>query len=144
MFLEEIEEEVKMERWIVTGILMISSYNDLKWKAVPSWLFAVSGMGGFFYALIENRGKAYWIFWAGSSVTILIVCRITKQQIGYGDGLMWGIMSLYLKIWENIKIWMIAFILALLFSGISFLLGKIDKKTEIPFLPFLTVAYLLG
>ena len=133
-----------MERWIVTGILTISSWTDLKWKAVPSWLFLVSGMGGFLYALIENRGKAYWIYWIFSSATILTICRITKQKIGYGDGLMWSITSLYLEIWKNIKVWMTAFILALLFSGTAFILGKIDRKTEIPFLPFLTAAYLLG
>ncbi|MDO4453155.1 MAG: prepilin peptidase [Eubacteriales bacterium] len=132
-----------MERWIVTGLLAAASWADLKWRAVPSWMIVTAGSGGFLYALFERREKWYWIFWSASSAAILIVCRATRQAIGYGDGMMWSIMTLYLGIWKNIRVWMNAFVFAFFFSAAVLITGKRNRKTEFPFLPFLTAAYLL-
>ncbi len=136
-------QERKMERWILTGILAAASWTDLKWRAVPSWLVITAGAGGVLYTMIERRGIWYWIFWSVSSAAILIVCRATRQALGYGDGLMWSVMALYLGIWKNIRVWMMAVVFTFFFSAAVLISGKRNRKTEFPFLPFLTAAYLL-
>lgn len=120
---------------------MILSVVDLRWKMLPTWLILVPAAGGFCCVSIVNWGKMQWLLWIASSASVLMFCRISRQALGYGDGMIWGVTGLYLGIEKNIKLWIIAFFLAFCFSIIALMLKKVDQKTTVPFLPFLAMSH---
>ena len=129
------------EIWILLGILIVLSVADLRKKTLPAWLILVSAVGGFCHVSILNWGKMQWMVWMVSSASVLIFCKITRQALGYGDGMIWGVTWLYLGGEKNIKLWIIAFFLAFCFSIIALFLKKADQKTKLPFLPFLAASH---
>lgn len=73
----------------------------------------------------------------------LFTAKITKEQIGYGDGyvlLIIGSCLLNVKIW---KVWEMSILLSTCYTVIFILFRKINRKDKIPFLPFLWLSHLL-
>ncbi len=84
-----------------------------------------------------------WILSALPGLLFLLLALLSREKIGYGDGVMLLILGACLGWREIWKLWMMANLL-LLFASI-FLLAtkKAGRNTRIPFVPFLWIAYLL-
>ncbi|MCI7814718.1 MAG: prepilin peptidase [Lachnospiraceae bacterium] len=129
------------ERWTILIILIILSAVDLRWQMLPSWMILAAAAGGFCCTSATGWGKAEWILWMVTSVGVLIICRLTRQSLGYGDGMMWSVTALYLGMEKNTEVWITAFFLACSFSVVALLARKVRGDTRVPFLPFLTAAH---
>lgn len=72
---------------------------------------------------------------------LLIVSMITKQQIGYGDGMIILIMGLYIDIDDILSIVLSSFLLSSIAAIILMMVFKKKKNFEMAFSPFLLIGY---
>lgn len=121
--------------------LGISAFFDCKWKRIP---WCVQGMGAVFVCicLITQWQKVSYNYILAMipGMILLLLAWVTKESIGYGD----GVSVLLLGGMAGFKacVWVLCFSLILLsVVGLVLLVIKhMDKKTKIPYLPFLFAA----
>lgn len=135
---------MEISQMICLGILVIISVIDTKWRKIPVCILAGMIIGALAYQCFWCKGDIVLIV-GGIAVggVFLIVSRITKEGMGYGDSL--GILGLgiYLGLWKLLEILAGAFFLLAL-SGIFVLAAKrMSRKCALPFYPFLTAAYMV-
>lgn len=70
-------------------------------------------------------------------IIFLIFAKVTKERIGYGDGMILGVLGNFLKISDVCYILHGALVLLLIFSVLLLCTKKVSKDCQIPFLPFL-------
>ena len=73
----------------------------------------------------------------------LLVARISREAIGYGDGLMIIATGASLGVIDNVLLMLCALVLAALFSIGLLIVKKYKRKDEIPFIPFLLGGYVV-
>lgn len=73
---------------------------------------------------------------------MLMICSIVwKAGIGIGDGLVCIMTGISLDFCQNIQVIEISFAGVILYGMIRSVLGLQSMKEEIPFVPFITIAY---
>lgn len=129
-------------RSIFVGILLgIQGYFDIKNKEIPLWITVAGGMAGLLISVCRER-LLVDIFWALlPGVVFLILGKITREAVGYGDGMLVGVLGLFYSLEEIFSLCFIAF----LFTGTTalILLVILHKKGsyQIPFIPFLFLGW---
>ena len=73
----------------------------------------------------------------------LLIARISREAIGYGDGLMIIATGAFLGLIDNVLLMLCAVTLAALFSIGLLIMKKWKRKDEIPFIPFLLGGYVV-
>ena len=76
-------------------------------------------------------------------IIVLFLGLLTKETIGYGDGLVVLALGCYLNIFEIIGLSMLALTLAGLAAVFLIVVYHKGKKELLPFVPFLFVAHLI-
>lgn len=123
------------------AFLGVAACFDWKWKRIP---WSVQGMGVIFVIVTmimqRDRSAAEWILAAMPGMVLLMLAWVTRENIGYGDGvsvlLLGGITGL-----RNCIAALCLSMLLLSLAGIVLLvLKRADRKTRIPYLPFLFAA----
>ena len=81
----------------------------------------------------------------GSLIGFIImgISILTKGGIGLGDGGLLCVMGLYVGFYKNLEIFLLALLMASICGIVLLLIKKADRKTELPFVPFLTIAYII-
>jgi len=136
-------------------LLLINSVWDIKFKYIIGWLTIIwtcIGIGLRICSLAceyTNNGEVRIELWIGTiiAIGILGISYLTKEKIGYGDGLIILGLSAYIEVWGLLEILLIAGMLAAVTAII--LMGLFHKKRdyEIPFVPYIaagTILYFIG
>ena len=122
-------------------ILLVSGIYDIKNKAVSTKVLIFAGV----VSLVCGICQLYYGTTIYSEICSLIpggivlaLAYLTKEQIGYGDGLMilalgpvFGLINVIIGLCA-------AFVISALFSMVLLISKKAGKKSSLPFLPFLT------
>ncbi len=74
----------------------------------------------------------------------LLVSMITKEKLGYGDSFVLLLLGAYLGIWNFVAVVLLALTLSFVYGIIYLFMKKLQRTSEIPFLPFLLVGYIGG
>lgn len=135
---------------IWTGIFLIAgSIEDVKYKQIRVIPAAV--------CLLANLA-ASWLSadfsWMGTSresaaaglaaaAFLLPVCFITREAVGYGDCLAVAVCGTAAGLEKTVLILETAFIFAAVPAAFLLLRRKAGKQDTLPFVPFLTAAYLI-
>lgn len=123
--------------------LIICCVQDIKRKKISVAVivfFVVLGIG------LDLWQQPYWIdylpgvFLAGS---MLLFAKLSREQIGYGDGLVLLTLSLFLSGKELMQIFFTALFAAAGVSGVLLVLKRAGRKSRLAFVPFLTAAVFL-
>lgn len=125
--------------------LLIITFHDIKERIIPfKWIIFGSLVGS--TLLINNPNLKIiegCLGTIGVGSFLLIICKITKESLGTGDAYVFALISLLIG-------WKMAgtiFMLALLLSGIIgivlYAFKKVNRKTTVPFMPFVMVVTLL-
>lgn len=117
---------------------------DLKHKLIPNKINIFLAVV-FFSSVVLNKSYLYWGL--GAAIGILFPLGVTylfyllKGQVGLGGGdiKLWGALGLYLGAEGIIQNISYSCLLGSLFAGVLMLFGVVDKKTPIPFGPFIVV-----
>ena len=80
---------------------------------------------------------------AGVGLVFILVSKVTKEGIGYGDSLLILALGIYLGFWEVMVLIMIAFFLSALFAVFVAIIRKKGRKATFPFVPFIAFSYVV-
>ncbi len=130
---------------LVGLFLICNAWQDWRKREIlPASLWVFGGAG---LALQRIWGGQGWQSLAGGvfvGVMLLFCALVTRGNIGMGDGLLLCITGLYLGFEKNLTLALGGLLLCGCCSAILLLTGRVNKKTGIPFAPFLLGAYLGG
>lgn len=131
--------------WMMHSMLLIflgvAAYFDCKSKRIP---WSVQGMGVIFTAILfmteHDRTGASLLLAMVPGVMLILLSWLTRESIGYGDGisvlLLGGMAGFHNCVWT-----LCISLLLLSLTGLTLLVFKrADRKTKIPYLPFLFAA----
>lgn len=127
--------------WVIALVCMaVLAIVDIKEKAVPVMLILLFGITAFVYRFAA--GSREWLsvlYSLGPGVFLLAVSLCTKESIGYGDG--WTVLALGMLIGTEGCIVTVCtgLLLSACFSMVLLTLHKVNGKSRLPFLPFLTI-----
>ena len=119
--------------------------SDAKEKRVPVWMLG-AGAAGTVLEVIMEREWQYWTDWKGCLALVpgvLLLGAAILKKAGYVD----GIVLLLLGITENVEkmtgIFWGSLLLLSVFGGGLLILRRGSWRTRLPYLPFLTVTWMM-
>ena len=121
--------------------LAVCAYWDIRRRTLPVVLLGEGTFLSVLYVVCNDR--EYWylhLAGAGVGLFFLLVSKITKEAIGYGDSVAIVILGGYLGVWKVVGVLAAAFFT----SGVcSVILAFRRRVKTMPFFPFLTLGYIL-
>ena len=130
---------------VVLGIwLGIQGGLDWKYKAIPLWLSILGGMAGICFCVIEPREVKDIVIACIPGMIALVLSKLTNEVIGYGDGITFLVMGVYLPLEKIIAVLMSAFVIAGMVALVLLVVFGKKGRERIAFLPFLMVAYYMN
>lgn len=128
------------------SILLIGSIYDGRVRCLPVWLLVVGLLGSMVIGICSAFGGqlAWWELVTGllPGAFFLVLAAVTREQIGYGDGLVLLMLGLILGLKRAIAVSLLALLGTFAVSVMMLLLRKAGKKTRLPFVPFLCAGFL--
>lgn len=132
---------------IILIFLLMGSVWDVRKKYVPlTYLYAggIVAMGYIFIKSLLIRNADIWLCalcGAGCGLFCLFLAFVSKEQIGYGDGWIVGIVGMLSGIKLVLGVFVTAMFGLAIFSLFLLVFKKGNRKTELPFVPFLLFGY---
>lgn len=124
--------------------LLLCTYFDMKEKRIPFYLFFAFGVIGILFLFISQEKEVLpALQGAIVGIGVLFLAKVTREGIGYGDGIILLITGLYLGLRQNALLFLLAILLSSVFALVFWMVKRVDRKTEIPFVPFLAAAFLI-
>lgn len=126
---------------VILIYLSIGAIMDVRAKQVPAgYLLA----GSCTAILFQVSGRMSWYLWGlgiATGAMFLLFSKCSKESIGYGDSWMILNLGMLLGVWELSAVLGAAFLCSAAAAVIGTALGKWNRKTRIPFYPFLAAGY---
>ena len=134
-----------VQMWIMMGGLGILSIEDLKWKKLHSLPIAAIGIIGIVFSVITDAWMhgGWWLGWI-PGILVLFFAWLTKESIGYGDGLVILSMGGFYSAVELCSVLLLAVTIAGVGALILLVFFRKNRKTQLAFVPFLLCAHLLA
>lgn len=128
----------------VAVVMLFCTVADIRKKEISVWLFLILGITAIVGYIVCTKQKG-WMFIVGilPGMLMLVLAKITEQSIGYGDGIILAEIGVVTGAGKCMLILAAALAMAGLFSLGIVVIKRVDKKYKIPFVPFLTAAYLI-
>lgn len=123
--------------------LLLNAILDWKRQEISLWsLAAFGGLG-----LLLNVWMSYQSIWdiaGGISVGIflLVVAFLTKEAVGFGDGLLLCVTGIYVGFWENLSLLVAGLLLCAILAICCLLFRKRQLTDRFPLVPFLFLAWI--
>ncbi len=132
-------------------LLLVGSVYDWKYRSLPIWILVIGGLGGLAGVLItlvstEKSGTEVWVALLPGTMALLLAYA-TREQIGYGDGVLLLVMGSCLGVSGVVIALLVALAGTCVVSIMLLVFRKVSRSSRIPFVPFLcmgSVATLLG
>ncbi|MCI8463966.1 MAG: hypothetical protein HFG25_13660 [Lachnospiraceae bacterium] len=126
--------------------LTILSIWDIRYKKVPVWMLgtgAAAAGAALLYEIAEAAFDPISICIAMLPGAVLMTAALYTDHAGWGDGIVMLILGASLKREESLLAFCAGLGLAALFSLSLLVLRRADRKTRLPFLPFLALGMLI-
>ena len=124
---------------ILLAIFVWMSLIDIRQKKIPNVAlvcFLVATVLALCLQYPVNLAEHFWSVFVVSGI-LLVICKLRPGAFGAGDVKLMAIAGLLLGFWGNVNAFVIGVISAAVFCIIGMALKKVDRKTQIPFGPFL-------
>ncbi len=133
----------QVANWTVFILLAVASVIDWKKREIPMSLLFIMSAGVTIFA-IYCKDITIWQRFAGGALGIMlfVVSTATREAIGYGDSWLILLLGLHLGIFRVLQLLFAASLLAVIFALFYLWVRKWNRKATLPFVPFLTIAYL--
>ena len=133
---------------MVNGVIIVflipCAITDLKSKTIPIWWTVVFGISAMIYQIFWKKQKLEAILFSMIiGVTLLVAAKISNQRIGYGDGIIFLILGLWIGFWDGISLLFFSLILSSIISVYFIIVRRKGRDYRIQFIPFVTAAYII-
>ncbi len=134
--------------WIFAGgILLLGSIYDARRYCLPLWLVILGLTGGglgFLCSFVGGEGNG-WELLAGMlpGALTLGLALLTREQIGYGDGLLLMMLGGCLGSRSTLSVWFGGLLTSFVISIVLLTMRKAGKNSRIPFVPCLFLGYVI-
>ena len=135
-----------MGKWIVLLFLVWGAAWDLKCKHVPKtylYVFSVAAVAYLLSDFIYCKDLIEICSGMLPGCVGLLLAFITREQIGYGDGIVILLAGLFLSAKAVITIVFFAFIFVTILSILLLITHHAGRKSKIPLIPFLLVGQIV-
>ena len=130
--------------WLIMGLtLLIQSIWDIRYKEIPIVVTIISGVIGILLGFWMQRAWLDVLCALFPGIVCLGISRITGEAIGYGDGYMLCAMGMYVTCEAVLAIGVMAIMMGGIFALVCLVLRRKHGKDQLPFVPFLLVAWVL-
>ena len=132
---------------VIAGLcLLLQAIWDIRTKELPLWISLVLGSCGFLYSVCNKRSGLEILIALLPGLFCLLLGYVTRQAIGYGDGILICSLGLIYTWQDVVQICSIAIVFAGLMGIVLLVVFRKNGKYEIPFVPFLFLGWcvLLG
>lgn len=127
---------------MLTGLLVLSIF-DLRTRKIPVLPVVFLGTAALIYRVATGAGCLELIIGILPGVFLLLLAYATRESIGYGDGLVIGVLGLFCGAKQAMAVLGMAFVFSAALSILLLAARRAGRKTELPFLPCLWAGYLL-
>ena len=133
----------QVANWFVLILLAVASVIDWRKREIPITLLFIMSAGITIFA-IYCKDITIWYRLAGGALGIMlfVVSTVTKEAIGYGDSWLILLLGVQLGILRVLQLLFAASLLAVIFAVFYLWVRKWNRNATLPFVPFLTIAYL--
>ena len=133
----------QVANWFVLILLAVASVIDWRKREIPITLLFIMSAGITIFA-IYCKDITIWYRLAGGALGMMlfVVSTVTKEAIGYGDSWLILLLGVQLGILRVLQLLFAASLLAVIFAVFYLWVRKWNRKATLPFVPFLTIAYL--
>ncbi len=131
-----------IESIAVTGFLTVAAIEDIRKKSITRRLIAVAMIGGIIYRLLNFDTSTVGSILSGSAIGVfmILLSYVSRGAVGVGDGAVLIVTGIVLGFERNLGIFLLALVLSALVGLFLLIIVKVDRKKEIPFVPFLLAA----
>ncbi len=133
-----------MIKGLVITMLAIETISDIRKHTVSGIRIIAFMVVGILLNCIM-RYQSVWSVVGGIvvGITLFGYSLITKGGIGFGDGLVFICLGIYLGLSQNLRLLFFSLLSAALFGGIYALIRKKSIKSQIPFMPCILGTYIV-
>ena len=133
------------EMWksIITVICLGGlSVEDIRRKEISGWsLLITAGIGLVLLAVDGCWREWQTLYRFVPGLVWLLLGWMTRESIGYGDGLVLLCMGGFMGISQLVRMWFAAITMAGLVAIFLLVVRHMQRKAELPFVPFLLMGY---
>ncbi len=125
--------------WAMYSAAVVVTFIDFEYMMIPDSAVIATGMAGVLWSwrsghLILSMETAIFAF-----ALFLLLYFLSRGGMGFGDVEYFGVLTLFLKPFSAILTVLIASVAALSYALILMLTHKANRKTRVPFGPFLAL-----
>ncbi len=131
-----------MRKLLVLVLLAFNAWSDVRERQISLLISGIAGVGGLLLILIGNISVKEAAMGACIGAILLLLSILTRDAIGFGDGLLIVVTGCYLGGKDNLLLVGGGFFLAAIFGMSVLIIKKADRKKEFPFVPFLLLSYI--
>lgn len=131
-----------MRKLLVLFLLALNAWSDLRKRQISLLISGIAGVGGIFLILIGSISVKEAAMGICIGIVLLLLSILTKDGIGFGDGLITVVTGCYLGGEDNLLLVGGGFFLAAIFGVSVLIIKKVNRKEELPFVPFLLLSYI--
>lgn len=129
---------------LLLGIMLFyCAYKDFKYQKISLSIVGITFVG---IVILSFIGKEFILFntIGGFAIGLLLmlISKITRGQIGMGDGIIFSITGFGFGFWNNLYLLLYSLTFCAITAIILIILKKINRKKTIPFIPFVFFSYL--
>lgn len=130
-------------------ILFILSVWDIKKQKIPIGILVAAGLAAVIFRIIFTVTEIAEFSFIGMMIAFipgsifLVLSFATREQIGYGDGIVLCMIGILCSFRKVMMILGIGLCLSSVVSMVLLILRKGDRYTTLPFLPFLWIGAVL-
>lgn len=136
------------EKAVKISVLMLLFLNGmLDWKKGEISLISLCGFGAL--GVIWNLWFHFQGVWelcggVGLGIGLLTAAFLSREMIGFGDGLLLCVTGIYLGFWGNLRLLFLGTLCCAVMQGAGLLLRRVRMSDRVPLAPFLLLAFVGG
>jgi len=128
----------------VAVLLFIEGVRDVNKKEVGLLIPAINAIAAVvMYFVFKDMSIGVLLMGLAEGMAIMVLSRLTGESVGFGDGVILCSTGMMLGWRYNLCMFFSACLICAVFGAILMMFKKADKKTRIPFVPFLIPGFIL-
>lgn len=120
-----------------------NTFLDLKERKVSLWVIGIYGVIGFFLRLWDGDAMLSIVLSLIPGIICAGIAWLSREKVGYGDGILLIAMGFYLPINNVLRMCMIAILASGIVALVLFVIFHKKKDYQLPFVPFLFLSYFI-